>query len=294
MPLQTNELSPRKKLLFVINPISGGKSKDALPIFIKKYLDHSKFEYKVLWWSRAEELQKMICPTVLVDYYGVVAVGGDGTINLIANYVKHSQVALGIIPMGSGNGLARSLGIPMNLKEAIKRLNTAKQKLIDLGSINGHLFVNVAGIGFDAAVSEKFRTYKNRGLKSYIKSVLGEYKKSVSKKFSVDWLTGQDSRVGFLMSIANGNQWGNDFYVAPEATLDDGILDVVVIQKPKWYKAIGLLKKIVGKKLTPAWSVTSLSVEVDETLPYHADGEFVGNSKNFHIQNMPSALAVLV
>jgi diacylglycerol kinase (ATP) len=293
MSLRTEDLAPRKKLLFVINPISGGKKKDKIPIFIRKYLDHKIYEYKVLWWQSTEELQSMLCPTVLTDYFGVVAVGGDGTVNVLAKFLKNTHVALGILPMGSGNGLARALGIPLDLKNAIRHLNHTKCSFIDLGCINGHIFVNVAGIGFDATVSKRFKNFESRGFTSYVRSVLSEFFKSRTSSYKVDWETGNDQREGFMLSVANGNQWGNDFFVAPEASLDDGILDVVVLPKPRWNKVTGMIKTLVSKTLKPSWRVEKLNIKLESPQAFHIDGEYIGEAKEFDVHNLSCALAVM-
>jgi diacylglycerol kinase family enzyme len=161
----------KRKILFVINPISGGKAKYNFPEKIDKYLDKSKFEYECVFTEYHGHGSVLAAEAIKNGADILVAVGGDGTINEVAGEVDGTDKLMGIIPLGSGNGLARSLGIPVGDVKAIKRINNLHISKIDSGSLNGKKFFNMAGVGFDAQISSRFADSIKRGLSNYVKIV---------------------------------------------------------------------------------------------------------------------------
>ena len=163
----------KRKVLFIINPVSGGKRKDKVPDLIQKNLDINIFEPTIVFTTGAMHASEL-AQNAVGNYQYVVAVGGDGTVNEIASSIVGTDTALGILPFGSGNGLARFLGIPMDTVKAIKTLNQERVEVIDSAKLNGQYFFNMAGMGFDAHISEVFSHDKTRGFGAYVRSAFRE------------------------------------------------------------------------------------------------------------------------
>ena len=221
-------MSNKKSISFILNPHSGTHSKEELPKLIEAHLDKSKFDYRLIiteYAGHAAELAKQ-CVEQHTDI--VVAVGGDGTVNEVARSLVHSQTALGIIPSGSGNGLARHLCIPMDVKKAINIINQCKIEALDYGVINELPFFCTCGMGFDAFISMKFAEAGKRGPITYAENVLKEGLKYQPEQYEVIDETGTKRYKAFLIACANASQYGNNAYIAPQATMTDGLMDVVV------------------------------------------------------------------
>ena len=164
----------KRKALFIINPVSGGKKKDGVPELINRYIDHSNFEFETVF-STGVKHARDVAKEQAANYDVIVAVGGDGTVNEVASAIAGTDTSLGIIPFGSGNGLSRFLNIPMDFEGAVKALNTGHIINIDAGKMNTKWFFNMAGMGFDAHISHVFaQGSKKRGFLSYLKSSFQE------------------------------------------------------------------------------------------------------------------------
>lgn len=225
-----------KNILFIINPISGGKDKRSLPDKIIQYLDLEKFNPDFVFTERINHAHELAKRAIDMGVDIVVAVGGDGTLNEVASVLVGSDQIMGIIPLGSGNGLARTLGIPVNEKEAIQRLNELKVDHIDSGIFNNRHFFGIAGIGFDAHVSACFASNQTRGLTGYIHTVLTEVIGYQSQHYTIEVDGKLFEREAFIISIANSSQYGNNAYIAPLASVRDGLLDVCIIRRfPLYY-----------------------------------------------------------
>lgn len=222
----------RKKLLFIINPISGGRKKDTLASLIQSYLNRDRFDYSIKYTAYAGHAASL-AKDHKHDHDIIVAVGGDGTINEIAQELKDATCCLGIIPQGSGNGLARHLGLSMNPGRSIQQINEAEQIIIDTAEMNGHFFVSIAGIGFDSLIAELFTESKSRGFWGYASLSTKEFFKYQEKEYHIcidgEWI----ERKAFLVAFANSNQFGYNTKISPQASLQDGFLDVCIIRKPR-------------------------------------------------------------
>ncbi|MGE5424270.1 MAG: diacylglycerol/lipid kinase family protein, partial [Syntrophothermus sp.] len=161
----------------------------------------------------------------------VVAVGGDGTVNEIGQALVGTSVAMGIIPAGSGNGLARHLKIPFTFEKAIRVLNQGKIHAIDTATINDRVFLNVAGVGYEAFVAKKFARASKRGFFTYFRIVTNEYPGYKPKKYVLTIDGKKIIRRALTISFANSNQWGNNASVAPQASVDDGYIDLCIIRR---------------------------------------------------------------
>jgi YegS/Rv2252/BmrU family lipid kinase len=223
------KMENKVKIVFIINPISGTHSKDNLPAIIEDLLDKEKFDCELRFTEYAGHAAE-IAERCAGEKDVVVAVGGDGTVNEVARSLVHTSTALGIIPCGSGNGLARHLCLPMDMKKAIDIINTCKIEEFDYGVINGLPFFCTCGMGFDAFISLKFAEAGKRGPITYVENVLKEGLKYKPETYEVEDETGAKKYKAFLIACANASQYGNNAYIAPGATMKDGEMDVIIME----------------------------------------------------------------
>ena len=220
----------KKTISFIINPISGTHSKKALPKLIEETLDHELFDHRILFTEYAGHASELTERCVEEKTDIVVAVGGDGTVNEVARSLVHTESALGIIPCGSGNGLARHLCLPIDMRKSIEIINQCQIEPFDYGIINGLPFFCTCGMGFDAFISLKFAEAGKRGPITYVENVLKEGLKYKPDTYEVIDETGSHSHKAFLIACANASQYGNNAYIAPGATMKDGLLDVIIME----------------------------------------------------------------
>lgn len=263
------------RTLFIVNPTSGKSSRR------KKFAEFSKeisvnSNYQIVetqYRGHARELATQ----AKNDYLTIVAVGGDGTINEVASGILGSEVNLGIIPLGSGNGLAYHLGVPQDCKDALKLIENVQPKPIDIIYVNDRIVINVGGLGFDGHVAKLFNNMANRGLVSYMMLIFRELIKF--KEFDYGINTNNISNTGkaFIIAIANGSEFGNRFKVAPDADHNNGKLTLVIIRKPPLYKLIRLFYLAYRGKLKPSkyyqnHLLENVELSFSNTIA-HVDGE---------------------
>jgi len=286
----------KKKVLFIINPISGGKNKDFLPSLIDKYIDKNKLDHKIVFTQHKGHAVELSGEGEF-DYY--IAAGGDGTLNEVASKLVHSNACMGILPLGSGNGLARHMGINMNVKKAIQQLNTSKTVQIDTCSFNGKPFVNMAGIGFDAHIGKMFAESTERGFKTYVIQTLTEFKNYQPQLYSLEYEGGNATENAFLVSFANSSQYGNNAFIAPNANIQDGMMEICIL-KP--FKVSNLLsigfrlfnKSIDKSKFLRTIRTNSVTINREKAGVAHLDGEPMDFDTTLTIRVIPSSLKLLV
>lgn len=223
-------MDKKKKIVFILNPISGTHNKVVIPQMIASRLDKDKFDYQVKlteYAGHAADIAKQ-CAKDNIDI--VVAIGGDGTVNEVARSLTHTNTALAIIPCGSGNGLARHLCIPIDIKKSIDIINQCNIEELDYGIINDLPFFCTCGMGFDAFISLKFAESGKRGPITYVENVLKEGLKYKPETYEVIDETGAKKYNAFLIACANASQYGNNAYIAPHASMSDGLLDVIIME----------------------------------------------------------------
>lgn len=220
----------KKKIVFIVNPISGTQSKELVLSLLDEKLDKTKYVWEVAYTERAGHAIEIAAKAAKDNVDTVVAVGGDGTINEIARSLVHTETALAIIPCGSGNGLARHLEIPMDPRKALDILNTGKIDTIDYGKIDNTAFFCTCGVGFDAFVSLKFANAGKRGLLTYLEKTLQESLNYQPETYEIETEDGTTRYKAFLIACGNASQYGNNAYITPQATLDDGLLDVTILE----------------------------------------------------------------
>ena len=221
----------RKKIVFIINPISGTIKKDEIPLMISEEIDADLFDITILHTEYRGHGCELARNYLEKGYDYIVAVGGDGTVNEVAREIIHSTASLGIVPIGSGNGLARHMNIPMNPRKAIAQINHSESILIDYGIVNKQPFFCTCGTGFDAYVSTEFAKGKSRGIMSYIEKMITGYFNYKSQNYHLLG-NGIDLKTkAFVMTFANASQWGNNAYIAPQASIQDGKIDISIMSR---------------------------------------------------------------
>ena len=289
----------KKNILFIINPISGGKSKENIVDLVKRNLSGELFDSDFEFSTSVGHANSLAVQAVTGNTDIIVAVGGDGTINEVASAVVDSDKVMGVIPFGSGNGLARALKINTNKKEAILQLNRLKADRIDTGLFNGKNFFNMAGVGFDAQMSASFAQDKTRGLKGYIKTAFGEIAQYRNQNYILEIDGTRIDREAFMICIANSSQFGNNAHISPFASLTDGLLDICIIKPFPLYQfpLMGLhmfIKTAHKSKYVEIIRGKSIRITRQAEGMVHLDGEPQMMGKEIEIMVNPLNLSILV
>jgi diacylglycerol kinase (ATP) len=295
----TNIDRPQKRILFIINPVSGIGKREKIPALIAKILKDSDIDYSIQYTESAGHAVDLAKAAADAGYDAVVAVGGDGSINEVARGVLGTETAVGIIPAGSGNGLSHFLKIPFRKEKAIKCIARMKSMVIDTATINEQLFVSVAGVGFDAWVAQKFASTKLRGFFSYARLAVSEYMFYQSKRYKI-YVDGKIlRRRAFMLTFANSNQFGFNAQIAPTASINDGLIDLCIMKKPPaWVSFLFLPLLFVGLlHKTPFLEVIKtkeVKVIQRKNFILHTDGDHKYISKELIVKVLPLSLKVIV
>lgn len=220
----------KKKILYIVNPISGVHRKEAILEKAEALTDRSVYDVETVRTEYAGHAARLAAEAAARGVDVVVAVGGDGTVNEVGRAIVHSPSALGIVPCGSGNGLARHLCIPLHVESAIGIINEGVVHKLDYCTVNEKPFFCTCGVGFDAFISEKFANAGKRGLLTYIENALLSGLNYKPQTYIIEDENGTETCRAFLIACANASQYGNDAYIAPDASMRDGLFDVVVMQ----------------------------------------------------------------
>ncbi len=287
-----------KSVLFIINPHSGVDRLKSIEKAIDEHLDKTLFSYKIAHTAYAKHGIELAQQGVKDDFDLIVAVGGDGSVNDVLHGIYGSDVTLGIIPMGSGNGLARSLDIPLSPAKAIALINQWHIHPIDVGQADGHLFLSNAGVGFDTLVTEKFSHSEHRGLTAYTSIVIKNFWTYTPKTWQVT-IDGKTTETeAFMLTAANAKQLGYGFQIAPKAELCDGLFDLVLVKKfPALMGGIISIRAFLGAITESAYISTHKAKEITITHPdlkaLQVDGETFTCNSSITIKMMPKQLKVL-
>lgn len=290
-----------KTITFIINPISGTKKKHEIPGIIADTFKGSGITHEIVYTERAGHATEIAAQKAQEGVDVVVAVGGDGTVNEVAKALVHTNTALGIVPCGSGNGLARHLGVPMNRKKSIQLFLDGTVETIDHGKINGErLFFCSCGVGFDALVSWKFAQAPKRGLSTYCKIALKEKLNYKPESYILRTDTGEEMTYqAFVIACGNAAQYGNDAFIAPYASAQDGKLDVTVIQPINFLDAMSLGIRLFAKKIDKHRKVKVLRCQKitlirEKEGAMHFDGEPIMAPKDLEIEIIKGGLKVFI
>ena len=282
-------MAGKRKILAVINPISGTSNKEFMPETIARCIDPDKFDVVVRFTQHASHATLLTEEAIKEGFYGVIAVGGDGTINEVAAALRDSSTALGIIPCGSGNGLARHLGIPMNVEKALEIINLDNIESLDYCTANDRPFFCTCGVGFDAHVSQKFAEAKKRGPLSYIQKTLVEYLKYRCKTYSIEMNDRVVTEKAFVIACGNASQYGNNAFITPRASMHDGLIDVTVIHPftPLDTAVLGVLlftRHIDQDTNINTFRTSELTIHRPKPDVMHIDGEPIMMDADIHIK----------
>lgn len=289
----------KERILFVVNPISGGEDKILIPSLVDKYLDFNLFDAEIVFTEYGGHARDLAQQALMDDFDIIASVGGDGTINEVASALVHSDKKMAIIPSGSGNGLARTLKIPLNKAKAIQKINHGIPVKIDSATFNGLSFFNMAGLGFDAHISALFAHHEKRGLGGYVSSILKEVKNYQSQQYKITIDGKVLEKKAFMVSIANSSQYGNNAHISPLAVLDDGLLDVCIIEPFPLYKLPVLIGQMFFKTVHQSKYVEiiqgkNIKIEREAEGCVHLDGEPLIALKQIKINVLDLSLNVLV
>ena len=288
----------KKKTAIIVNPISGMGRQKKIETLLKDNLNQDLFDYTVRYTERIHHGTDLAREAVDQGYDCVVAVGGDGSVNDVAQGIKDSGVTMGIIPCGSGNGLARTLKIPLKPALAIRTLNQMNELAIDSIVINDRwLSVNAAGVGFDAYIARLMHAAKTRGFAAYANLVLREYAsyKSNTYRMTIDDRTIE--RSAWFIAVANGRQYGYNFAVAPKAQLTDGLIDISIIDKiPLDHIPItaplAFMNLLDHSQHAEMFRAKDLVIEGNVHKWVNIDGEGENLGKELHFVNHPQSVKI--
>ena len=283
---------------FIINP-NAGKHKNLK--LLEKDIKNLFPQAEIIYTKCAGHAKELAREAAQKGYETVIAVGGDGTINEVTQGLVKTDTALGIIPCGSGNGFARLIKMPLkDTKKCLEIIKANKTKLIDVGIAGAEYFLNVAGLGFDAVIAQKFALSKRRGKLPYFKIGIREFFNYKPLKYNLTFQDGMQTEISPLcVAFANGNQYGSDFIIAPRADFDDGLLEMVLI------KPVNIFKLLLGfpnffkeglspVKLTENKSIKKVEIKATEPFAYHIDGEpRTCQNGELNISVIPSSLKII-
>ncbi len=296
-----------RKIIYLVNPISGTKKKDAVLAYIKSATTNKSIWHQVHDTNANGDYKWLLHKINEEQITDVVVIGGDGSINQVVKAVGNSAVNIGIIPSGSGNGLAFTAKISKDYKKALEVVFKNKAVATDAFSINQEFSCHLCGLGFDAQVAHEFAQKASRGLITYTKQTLKNYIKAPAYTFDITIADKTFSTEAFLISIANSNQFGNHFTIAPKASLHDGLLDIVIVQKRnKLSLPFAMIQHLRGKnkiqsleqdlkqKAMVYLQASQITITNPQQAPLHIDGDPAQTATQFECTILPNYFKLLV
>ena len=301
-----------KNIAFIINPVSGSKetqsAKKKLPKLIMQTLDMEQWLPNIMYTEYAGHATELAYQYARMGFDAVIAVGGDGTVNEVAkglvkgerSKVKgERETALGIIPMGSGNGFARHLNIPIRPQKALEMINHSEPISVDYGLANGRLFVSTCGTGFDALIADHFAGSNKRGFATYFQNIIHDIFSYTPQTYHIVGDGLDVTHKAFLITFANANQWGYEALIAPKASVQDGKMDIMLMSSHAILGSASLALRLFAGSIDDSHFMDTLrakevTLEREEAAPFHIDGDPVEMEKDIHIRIVPDGLKVLV
>ena len=291
-----------KNIAFIINPISGSKetqnAKRKLPKLIMQTLDHEQWLPNICFTEYAGHATELAHQYARMGFDAVVAVGGDGTVNEVARGLRDTKTAMGIIPMGSGNGFARHLNIPIRPGKAIEMINHSEPISVDYGLANGRLFVSTFGTGFDALIADHFAGSNKRGFATYLQNILKDVFSYEPQTYHIIGDGLDVTHKAFLITFANANQWGYEALIAPKASIQDGKMDIMLMSSHAILGSASLALRLFAGSIDDSHFMDTIrakeiTLERESNAPFHIDGDPVEMEKDIHIRIVPDGLRVL-
>jgi YegS/Rv2252/BmrU family lipid kinase len=292
-------MNVKRKIVFVYNPISGSRRLIPVVPIIERFMDTDLYDFSIVSTQYKGHATELAREYAARGYDAVIAVGGDGTVNETGCGLIGTDTALGIIPCGSGNGLARHLGIPMDPYKAVKWLDKSIFTEIDYGMMDHQPFFCTCGVGFDAKVSDSFSKSGSRGVLTYLESIMKEIATYHNETYKLSFDNSSETFEAFFITCANADQWGNNAYVAPTASLQDGLLDVIAAHPFSVVDAPLIAFQLFNRQIdrNPNVSVRKcreLTITRIQEGPAHYDGEPVTLGREIHIELKQGGLKVLI
>lgn len=289
----------QKNIAFIINPISGTANKRKIVKLIDQYVDREQWAPCVVYTEYKGHATELAQQYAAMGFEAVVAVGGDGTVNEVASGLRHTQTALGIIPIGSGNGFARHLEISLRTQNAVQMLNNSEPIVVDYAMVENQPFFTTCGTGFDAQISEEFAAAGKRGFVTYLQHIVRDFFSYKPQKYTIISSEKSLTVEAFLVTCANANQWGNAAYIAPRASMQDGLLDITVLSPFPMSAIPGLAFKLFEKSIDESlyittWKAKQVTIIRESEGAFHFDGEPITMPAEVNVKIVPQALRVLV
>lgn len=289
----------KKKVIFIINPISGTQNKESVIHQIEEIIDKSRISWEIKYTENAGHAIEIAAQAAKDEIDIVVAVGGDGTMNEVGRSLIDTKTAMGILPFGSGNGLARHLQIPMETRKALEVINEGLVEQVDYGKINGTPFFCTCGVGFDAFVSLKFAEAGKRGMLTYLEKTLQESLNYQPETYELETEDGKVKHKAFLIACGNASQYGNNAYIAPHATITDGLLDVTILEPFTVLDVPSLAFQLFNKTIDQnsrikTFKCSDLHIHRANSGVAHFDGDPMITGADIHIEIINKGLHVIV
>lgn len=288
----------KKRIVFIINPVSGVRSKNRLKKIIHKKLDPTQFDYRIIYTEYPHHATEIAQNEANAGTDVVVAVGGDGSANDVASGLVNTNTVMGLIPVGSGNGLAHHLRIPLSFTRSVEIINRFHTKRIDTATLNGKLFVSIAGVGFDALVAEQFDGRKIRGFLPYLLIIIKNFFSYKPKNYRIFLENKTLECKAFLISFANSDQFGFNASIAPDARIYDGYLELCILYPVPIYKAPRManklfLKNINRSKYVEIYKFKKARIETDVPVACQIDGDPAERIQIAEIDVLPKSLSII-
>lgn len=289
----------KAKIAFIINPKSGTHNKASLPDMIRRTIDSRKFDVTIVKTEYAGHGRELARKFVDDHFDYVVACGGDGTMNEVASELAGTETCFGIVPYGSGNGLARHLSISMVPQKALRQINKHAVKRIDYGMANDKKFFCTCGTGFDAHVSHRFAVKGKRGFWTYLRTICAEYIKYKPYVYTIQGGSFSITQQAFLITFANASQYGNNAFIAPHASTQDGLIDICILKPFSFFSIPSLAFRLFRKEIDKSKHISTIQASGvtlvrPEAGEFHIDGDPVMMEADIHVRVVPEALKVIV
>ena len=289
----------KKKIAFIHNPISGKGKQKNIPQLIGRHLDLMKFDFQIFNSEYAGHMSTLTIEALFEGFEIIIVVGGDGSVNEVFPNLIDSNIVFGIIPCGSGNGLARFLNIPMNPKKAIRLINKLPIQKIDTAEINGHPFISIAGVGFDSHVADLFSKSTKRGFWSYFKISLKAYSSYDENEYQIILNNGQTEKIkAWMICFANSNQFGNNVIISPKAKINDGLIDICIVEKfPFWAIPFSMILVFTGlvdkSRYYKRVAAQKVSIKSQQKQMVNIDGEAIPMDSEIELNVVPSSINII-
>ncbi len=288
-----------RKYIFVLNPIAGGRKKEQVPAQIDKFCNRAKCNFRIYKTTGHNDLNKLRKVFDIFTPDAVIAIGGDGTVNLVGNLLVYTDIPIGIIPLGSGNGLAKDLGLPMDLEDAFELIHRFESRYIDSLNINGINCFHLSDLGYNARVVHRFAHGWLRGKISYFWYGISEFLRFRSFPFELNTKIESYTGEAFMMIISNANKFGTNISINPLGEIDDGWFEISIFKPFSVSRIPYIIYHLLNDTIhqTPFYKVVRTRKALIRNITeecQHIDGEPIALSEEIHVEIMSKSLRVIM